>query len=237
MNIPAASRRLRPSKCARACPALSIPSISGTARSSNRATSCSRSTSAPTSSRSNRPKPISNARAPSSSSRPLTSKEQRRFVQTQVVTGREFDTRKSTQRDAAAGVASSDAALKQAQLNLEWTEVRAPIAGRISDRRVDAGNLISGGETGATLLTVIVSLDPIHFVFDGSEADFLRYSRLEALGSRPSSRNVQRSGRGQARRREPISRIWAGWISSTTCSIRRPARSAAAPSSTTRTGC
>jgi multidrug efflux system membrane fusion protein len=113
------------------------------------------------------------------------------LVQTQVVTGREFDTRKSTQRDAAAAVASSDAALKQAQLNLEWTEVRAPIAGRISDRRVDAGNLISGGETGATLLTVIVSLDPIHFVFDGSEADFLRYSRLAAAGFRPSSRDVQ----------------------------------------------
>ena len=113
------------------------------------------------------------------------------LVQTQVVTGREFDTRKSTQRDAAAGVASSDAALKQAQLNLEWTEVRAPIAGRISDRRVDAGNLISGGETGATLLTVIVSLDPIHFVFDASEADYLRYSRLEALGARVSSRNTQ----------------------------------------------
>jgi RND family efflux transporter MFP subunit len=88
-------------------------------------------------------------------------------------------------------VASLEAALKQSQLNLEWTEVRAPIAGRISDRRVDAGNLITGGQTGATLLTVIVSLDPIHFVVDGSEADFLRYMRLAATGARPSSRDVQ----------------------------------------------
>ena len=60
--------------------------------------------------------------------------------------------------------------------------MRAPIAGRISDRRVDAGNLITGGQTGATLLTSIVTMDPIHFVFDGSEADFIRYLRLAASG-------------------------------------------------------
>ena len=86
---------------------------------------------------------------------------------------------------------SAEAALKQAELNLEWTEVRAPISGRISDRRIDAGNLVTGGPTGATLLTVIVSIDPIHFAFDGSEADFLHYMRLAAAGARPSSRDVQ----------------------------------------------
>jgi membrane fusion protein, multidrug efflux system len=113
------------------------------------------------------------------------------LVRSQTVTEREFDTRKSTQEDASAAVMSADAALKQAQLNLEWTEVRAPIAGRISDRRVDAGNLIAGGQSGATLLTSIVSIDPIHFVFDGSEADFIHYLRLAAAGERPSSRDVQ----------------------------------------------
>jgi multidrug efflux system membrane fusion protein len=112
------------------------------------------------------------------------------LVRSQTVTEREFDTRKSTQRDAAAAMESSDAALKQAQLNLEWTEVRAPIAGRISDRRVDAGNLITGGQSGATLLTSIVSIDPIHFAFDGSEADFIRYMRLASAGARPSSRDA-----------------------------------------------
>lgn len=109
----------------------------------------------------------------------------------QVVTEREFDMRRTTERDAAAQVASLKAAAKQAQLNLEWSQVRAPITGRISDKRVDAGNLIAGGQTGATLLTVIVSIDPIHFVFDGSEADFLRYLRLSAAGARPLSRDVQ----------------------------------------------
>jgi membrane fusion protein, multidrug efflux system len=113
------------------------------------------------------------------------------LARSQALTEREFDTRKSTERDAAGQVASADAALKQAQLNLDWTEVRAPTTGRISDRRVDRGNLITGGQTGATLLTVIVSTDPIHFVFDGSEADFLRYLRLAAAGARPSSRDVQ----------------------------------------------
>jgi RND family efflux transporter MFP subunit len=109
------------------------------------------------------------------------------LVRSQAVTEREFDTRRSTERDAAAQVASFEAALKQAELNLEWSEVRAPISGRISDKRVDAGNLISD----ATLLTVVVSIDPIHFVFDGSETDFLHYLRLAAAGTRPSSRDVQ----------------------------------------------
>ena len=113
------------------------------------------------------------------------------LLRNQSLTEREFDTRKSAQRDAAGQVGSAVAALKQAELNLEWSEVRAPIAGRISDRRVDAGNLITGGQTGATLLTSIVTLDPIHFAFDGSEADFIRYLRLAAAGTRPSSRDAQ----------------------------------------------
>jgi len=113
------------------------------------------------------------------------------LIQNQTLTGREFDTRKSTERDAEGQVASAEAALKTAELNLEWTEVRAPITGRISDKRVDAGNLITGGASGATLLTVIVSIDPIQFIFDGSEADFIRYLRLARAGDRPSSRDAQ----------------------------------------------
>jgi RND family efflux transporter MFP subunit len=113
------------------------------------------------------------------------------LVANQTVTQREYDTRKATQRDAQGQLGSAQAALNQAQLNLTWTEVRAPIGGRISDKRVDAGNLITGGQSGATLLTVIVSIDPIHFVFDGSETDFIHYLRLAAQGSRPSSRDAQ----------------------------------------------
>jgi RND family efflux transporter MFP subunit len=113
------------------------------------------------------------------------------LAKSQTLTQREFETRQSMQHEAAGAVASLEAALKRAELNLEWTKVRAPISGRISNRRVDAGNLIVGGETSATLLTVIVSIAPIHFIIDGSEADFLRYQRLGAKGARPLSRDVQ----------------------------------------------
>src|SRR5262245_1674016 len=113
------------------------------------------------------------------------------LLRSQAVTEREYDTRRATQREAAGAVAAAEAVLKQAELNLEWTDVRAPIDGRVSDRRVDAGNLITGGQSASTVLTSIVSIDPIHFLFDGSEADFLRYTRLAAAGARPSSRDVQ----------------------------------------------
>jgi RND family efflux transporter MFP subunit len=84
-------------------------------------------------------------------------------------------------------MAGAEAALKNAELNLEWTVVKAPITGRISDTKVDVGNLISGGNVQPTLLTTIVSLDPIHFVFDVSESDFLRYARMRGNGNSPSS--------------------------------------------------
>jgi RND family efflux transporter MFP subunit len=111
------------------------------------------------------------------------------LTRNQTITARDLDTRRSNLAVARAGQASAEANLKAAQLNLEWTQVRAPISGRISDKRVDAGNLVSGGASGSTLLTTIVSLDPIHFSFEASEADYLRYSRQAAAGSRPSGRD------------------------------------------------
>jgi RND family efflux transporter MFP subunit len=101
-----------------------------------------------------------------------------------------LDQRKANLDIARAQELASEAALHTAQLNLEWSEVRAPISGRVSDRRVDPGNLVTGGQSGATLLTTIVRLDPIYFVFDGSEADYLRYSRLSVEGGRGSSRDT-----------------------------------------------
>jgi membrane fusion protein, multidrug efflux system len=111
------------------------------------------------------------------------------LTRNQTITVRDLDTRKSNLNVARAQQAAAEANLKAAQLNLDWTEVRAPIAGRISDKRVDAGNLISGGGTGANLLTTIVTLDPIHFLFDASEQDYIRYTRLAASGARPSGRD------------------------------------------------
>lgn len=111
------------------------------------------------------------------------------LIASRTITEAEQDSRKSTLAVARAQLKSAEAALRNAQLNLEWTNVTAPIAGRISDRKVDAGNLIAGGQSGATLLATIVTLDPIRFVFDISEADHLRYSRLILSGALASSRD------------------------------------------------
>jgi len=112
------------------------------------------------------------------------------LVRTATTSVRDLDQRKANLDTAQAQVMSAQAALRNAELNLEWTEVRAPISGRVSDRRVDAGNLVTGGQDGANVLTTIVKLDPIYFVFDGSEADYIRYQRLNRAGQRPSSRGA-----------------------------------------------
>jgi multidrug efflux system membrane fusion protein len=112
------------------------------------------------------------------------------LVKTAATPASTVDQRKANLDIARAQAMTSEAALHTAQLNLEWSEVRAPISGRVSDRRVDAGNLVTGGQNGATLLTTIVRLDPIYFIFDGSEADYIRYSRLSVEGQRGSSRDT-----------------------------------------------
>lgn len=84
-----------------------------------------------------------------------------------------LDQREQESRGAGAGAEAARAAVRQAELDLEFTRVIAPIAGRVGAHLVDVGNLISAGGA-ATLLTTIVALDPIHFDFDMSEADYYR---------------------------------------------------------------
>jgi len=92
---------------------------------------------------------------------------------------------------ARAGVNQADAALLRARLDLEFTEVRASLTGRIGRHLVSPGNIVSGGETGtATLLATIVTIDPIDVVFDIDQSSGLRYLRLAESGGRPSSREV-----------------------------------------------
>lgn len=107
-----------------------------------------------------------------------------------AVTKRDLDTRTANLLSARAQREAAEASLKVAQLNLEWTEVRAPIAGRISDRRIDVGNLVTGGTAGASVLTTIVKTDPVHFRFDVPEADYMRYVRQFIAGDRKSGRDV-----------------------------------------------
>ncbi|HEV7339195.1 MAG TPA: efflux RND transporter periplasmic adaptor subunit [Bosea sp. (in: a-proteobacteria)] len=111
------------------------------------------------------------------------------LTQNRTITARDIDQRRANLNGAIASHQAAEANLKTAELNLEWTQVRAPLAGRLSNRRVDPGNLIAGGQSGATLLTTIVALDPIKFVFDVSESDYLRYARLASLrGVTPEAR-------------------------------------------------
>ena len=113
----------------------------------------------------------------------------RPLVKSGAVTERDFDQRNAAYSVARAGQQAAEAALSTAMLNLEWTKVSAPIDGKISDRKVDAGNLVNGGVGTTTILAIIVSTDPLHFIFDISESDFLRYQRLTHSETGMSSDN------------------------------------------------
>jgi RND family efflux transporter MFP subunit len=114
------------------------------------------------------------------------------LVQTSAVSEQVVDQRRQALQAAHAAETIAEGALKAAQLNVEFTRVVAPIAGRVSRHLVDVGNLVSGSDNGggATLLTSIVSLDPIYIYFDVDEATYLKNSKLWFEGKRPSSRDT-----------------------------------------------
>ncbi len=102
-----------------------------------------------------------------------------------AVSQEEFDTAKANAQQAKATVAAAQATVAARALDLDFTRVTSPIAGRLSDRRVDVGAFVS---SGTTVMTTVVTLDPIHFAFTGSEAVYLKYQRANRAGTRPSSR-------------------------------------------------
>jgi RND family efflux transporter MFP subunit len=113
------------------------------------------------------------------------------LVKDRTITEQTFDQRTQAKRVAEASVAAQEAAVKQSTLDLEFTELRAPVDGRIGDRRISPGNLITGGTTsGSTsLLATIVSVDPVRFEFTFDEASYLRYERLSRTGRDMTSRD------------------------------------------------
>src|SRR3954447_654619 len=109
--------------------------------------------------------------------------------QTQAVSDAIVDQRRQALQAAKAAEMQAEGALKAAHLNIEFTHVLAPITGRASRHLVSTGNLVQGSDNGAsTLLTSIVSLDPIYIYFDMDEATYLRNNKLWFEGKRPSSR-------------------------------------------------
>jgi len=108
-----------------------------------------------------------------------------------VITQQTFDQRTQAKRIAEASVAAQQAAERQATLNLEFTELRAPVSGRIGDRRVSIGNLVTGGTSGNTsLLATIESIDPIRFEFTLDEASYLRYGQFTEDSVRAANRGL-----------------------------------------------
>jgi RND family efflux transporter MFP subunit len=108
-----------------------------------------------------------------------------------AVSEEELDERKSTVAQAEANVAGSEASLETASLNLSFTRVTSPIAGRVSRAEVTRGNLVTGGSNGGTLLSSVVSMDPMYLYFDADEQSYLRYAQMARSGERPSSRENQ----------------------------------------------
>lgn len=113
------------------------------------------------------------------------------LLESQAVSQAEVDTRRGALQTAQAAIAAANANVRARQLDLEFTRVTAPISGRVSDRRVDAGNLVAGGSSAADVLTTVVSSAPIHFVFDGSEAVLLKYQRQARRGAAPIQVRLQ----------------------------------------------
>jgi len=109
----------------------------------------------------------------------------RSLADARAVSTEELERRDGELRQAEADLAAARASLTAAQLNLEFTRIRAPIDGRVGEALVRQGNLVSPGQT---VLTTLVSIDPIHVVFEGDENIYLKYQAQANAGERPSSR-------------------------------------------------
>ncbi len=110
----------------------------------------------------------------------------RRLKLDTTITQQTLDQRVQAKRVAEATVSAQEAAVHQARLNLEFTELKAPVSGRIGDRRVSVGNLVTGGTNGSTtLLATIQSTDPIRFEFTWDESSYLRFLRAHADARSP----------------------------------------------------
>src|SRR5262245_23281662 len=111
------------------------------------------------------------------------------LVRDKTITEQVFDQRTQAKRVAEAAVAANEAIVHQAELDFqEYSQLRAPIDGRIGDRRVSPGNLIPGGTSGSTtMLATIMTIDPIRFEFTFDESAYLRYERMNR-GKDPATR-------------------------------------------------
>jgi RND family efflux transporter MFP subunit len=111
-----------------------------------------------------------------------------KLIELRAISTEEFDTRVAGSEQAAANLAAAEAAVEVAALNLTFTRVRAPVSGLVGRAEITAGNLVSAGET---LLTTVVSIDPIYVAFEGDEQVYLKYVSMALRGERGSSRDTR----------------------------------------------
>jgi RND family efflux transporter MFP subunit len=114
-----------------------------------------------------------------------------KLLEFRAISQEEADTRAATERQALQSVEAARANVNASKLNVEFTRVTAPISGRISRKLVTEGNLINGGTAESTLLTTIVSLDPVYCYFEADERSYLKYVRLARDGKQPSAREAK----------------------------------------------
>jgi RND family efflux transporter MFP subunit len=122
----------------------------------------------------------------------LTSNEQdraERLLKTKTISAEEADARSDGKREAEAAIQSARAMLETAKLNMEYTHITAPIDGRIGRKLMTEGNLVNGNQGQSTLLTTIVSMDPLYCYFDADEQSILKYQQLAREGKGDSLRD------------------------------------------------
>jgi multidrug efflux system membrane fusion protein len=111
-----------------------------------------------------------------------------KLLQTKAISEEESDSRNKLVTQTAAAIQSGKAMVDTARLNLEYTRITAPISGRVGRKLITEGNLVNAGTGQSTLLTTIVSLDPIYCYFEPDEQSILKYERLAREGKQPSLR-------------------------------------------------
>jgi membrane fusion protein, multidrug efflux system len=108
-----------------------------------------------------------------------------------TISASEFDQKAATYQGSAAAKSSAEAAKNAAALNLEFTQIKSPIDGRVSDQRITVGNLVQPGEGPESVLTTVVSVDPIYAKVDADENAILKYVKLSEEGKRVSARTAK----------------------------------------------
>ena len=139
------------------------------------------------------------------------------LVRDKTITDQTFEQRAQAYRNAQASVSANEAAVRQAELDLEYTELHAPVSGRIGDRRVSPGNLVTGGTAGnTTLLATIVSIDPIRFEFTFDESSYSALRAYRNAGARCCQPRRRRRRSRSSSSTSMTTTMKAEWISSTT---------------------